>query len=786
MKIGIDVTFLFDQYAHRGIGTYAREVVSRMILSTEHEWVLFGFKDLKSNLKELENKGAKNISFVSLGKSRKSTIVNPLFFNLSFKHKVKKANLDIFFAPHFERGLPRNITKTAVMVHDAIPFLTNSYSQKNALTNFIKGIFYRRNLNIAKKVDLILTNSEFTKTELVKKVGFPQDKISVTPLAVSPEFKKENIHSDTRSLRRILVMYKITQPYILYYGGLEENKNSELLLQAFSKVTSKHPDLKLVIAGKEFKLGWDGKPKPTTSSAEKLLDLLSDLKLQHKVIFTGEIKQIHLPVVLHNASCFVSLSGYEGFGLSVLEAISSGVPVVASDKSSYPEVLGKGALLVDPKNTDLVADKIKQVLQDDGLRQRLVRAGQLQANTFSWEKTASLTTQNIENTVTKNPKLNITYVITKFYPEHGGAEVNCYEIAKRMVNKGHRVTVLTANNIKNSLPQSEIIEGIVVKRSRRFNNQYYLGFYPGMFRLLLFTKADLIHIHGFGFFWQDLFLIITKVFKRKTVFINTPHGPFMAHGNYSLFKILLKKSYITLQRIFLNRLYSYVIQVNPEQYKWLKSYGINTSKIKYLPNGINEYELNLIKTDKAVEDNSLKRRFVIAYTGRFEEYKGIQQVIKVLPKLTKIKSNIRFVVMGRGGDYLVNLQTLARNLGVEQYIVFIINPEDKARDEILAFAKVFVMPSRWEAFGISILEAMSKKCAVISTKTEGGKFLIKDKENGFLYDYDDQKALVKSFEVLLKDTRLLTKIQKTNYDVVSEYLWDKISDDYQDFILDLS
>jgi len=786
MKIGIDATFLFDQYAHRGIGTYAREVVSRMILNTEHEWVLFGFKDLKSNLKELENKGAKNISFVSLGKPRKSTITNPIFFNLTFKRKIKKANLDIFFAPHFERGLPRNITKTAVMVHDAIPFLTNSYSQKNALTNFIKGIFYRRNLNIAKKADLILTNSEFTKKELTKKVGFLQDKISVTPLAVNPEFKKENIHSDTRSLRRILVMYKITQPYILYYGGLEENKNIELLLQAFSKVTSKHPDLKLVIAGKEFKLGWDGKPKPNTVSAEKLLELVADLKLQHKVIFTGEIKQAHLPIVLHNAECFVNLSGYEGFGLSVLEAVSAGVPVVAANKSSYPEVLGKAAVLIDPKNTDLVADKIKQILQDSSLKQRLVKSGQLQASSFSWDKTSVSTIENLESTVTRNPKLNITYVIAKFYPEHGGAETNCYELARRMVEKGHSVTVLTANDAKNSLPKAETIEGIKIKRSRRLNNQYYLGFYPGLFRSLLSTKADLIHVHGFGFFWQDLFLIIAKIFKRKTTFINTPHGPFMAHGNYSLFKILLKKIYTTTQRIFLNRLYTYVIQVNPEQYKWLKAYGIKKSKIKYLPNGINDYELNPIKTDKALEDHNLKRRFVVAYTGRFEEYKGVQQVIKVLPKLAKIKPNIRFVVMGRGGGYLENLRTLAKNLEVAQYVVFIVNPDDKTRDEILASAKIFVMPSRWEAFGISILEAMSKKCAVVSTKTEGGNFLIKDKENGFLYDYDDQKALTKSMGILLKDTRLLTKIQKANHEAASQYLWDKISDDYQDFIFNLN
>lgn len=786
MKIGIDVTFLFDQYARRGIGTYAREVISRMVANGEHEWVLFGFRDQKSNLRELQVKAAKNIKFVSLGKPRKSTITNPLFFKTQFQPKLKKASLDMFFTPHFERGLPLNMTKTAVMVHDAIPFLTNSYSQKNGLANYIKGIFYRRNLNNAKKADLILTNSDFTKKELVKKVGFPAEKVVVTPLAVSPSFKKENIHSDTRSLRRVLMMYKITQPYILYYGGLEENKNIDLLLHSFAKVTTKHPDLKLVIAGKEFKLGWDGKPKPNTPSAMRLLELLGDLKLQHKVVFTGEIKQAHLPIILHNADCFVSLSGYEGFGLSVLEAITAGVPVVASNKSSYPEVLGKGAILVDPKDLDQVSDKIKQVLQDSSLQQRLIKAGQSQASNFSWDNTAALTLDSMENVFSRNPKLIITYVITRFYPEHGGAETNCYEIARRMVERGHNVTVLTANNSKNSLPKEEVIEGMVVKRSRRWNSQYYLGFYPGLLLSLLRQKSDMIHVHGFGFFWQDLFLIITKLLRRKTIFINTPHGPFMAHGNYSLLQILLKKFYTGTQRLFLNRLYSYVIQVNPEQYKWLKDYGIKKNKIHYLPNGINEEELNPVKTSKALDDNNLKRRFIIAYTGRFEEYKGIQEVIKTLPKLSKVKTNIRFVVMGRSGSYLENLRTLARNLEVEQYVVFLVNPDNTARDEILSAAKVFVMPSRWEAFGISILEAMSKKCAIVSTNTEGGKFLVKDKENGFLYDYANQKVLVKHMETLIKDSRLLTKTQKNNHEAAKLYLWDKITDDYQDFIFEIN
>ena len=159
--------------------------------------------------------------------------------------------------------------------------------------------------------------------------------------------------------------------------------------------------------------------------------------------------------------------------------------------------------------------------------------------------------------------------------------------------------------------------------------------------------------------------------------------------------------------------------------------------------------------------------------------------MKVLPKLVKMKPNIRFIIMGRGGSYLDNIRILSKNLGVEKFVHIIVNPDDKTRDLILTQAKIFVMPSRWEAFGISILEAMAKKCAIVSTDTEGGEFLIKNKENGFLYKYDDEKGLYKILENLIKDPKLLLKIQVNNQIKAKDYTWEEIADDYQKILLEL-
>jgi len=177
MTIGIDITFLKDQYSRRGIGTYGKQLIAKLLSNLDFNFVLFGFDDLESNLKLLGLRRQPNISYVNLGKSRPSNPLNPLFYNLSYKNKILKQNLDLFFAPHFERGLPVGKVKTAVMMHDVIPFVTGKYSSRSGIVNFLKGRFYKNNLKAARKADLILTNSDFSKRELISKGGFEEKRI---------------------------------------------------------------------------------------------------------------------------------------------------------------------------------------------------------------------------------------------------------------------------------------------------------------------------------------------------------------------------------------------------------------------------------------------------------------------------------------------------------------------------------------------------------------------------------------------------------------------------------
>ena len=782
MRIGIDVTFLHDQYANRGIGTYGKELISRLLLNRDHTWVLFGFANRKINFKLLNLKKPSNVEFISLGNARKSSPFNLLFFKMVQLNKITKAKLDLYFAPHFERGLPIGKVKVAVTVHDIIPLITEKYSEHRGLGNFLKGLFYKHNLNQAKKADLILTDSDFSKRELVNKAQFPERKVMRIYPGISERFKKSNIAEETRDIRRVLVMYNITKPYLLYYGGLEANKNIPVLLSAFKNITDRHPDMKLVLAGKEFKVGWDNKPVPLTKSAQDTIELIDELRLKHKVILTGQIETNHLPIVLSNAEVFIHLSIYEGFGFSPLEALSAGTPAVVARRSCYPEVLQDGVTFVDPKNIEQISQAIQTILQDEKYRQEIIHQGMKVSAGYSWNNAVASTIGEFSKLLSRVEPLHIGYVIPNFYPTQGGAENNCLELAQAMVRKGHCVTVLTANNHKNSLPAKEEFAGIKILRHKRWNNQYYLGFYPGLFKSLFSNKFDLIHVHGFGFIWHDFCLWWRKLLLAGTKYLNTPHGPFMAHTFYTVPQKILKKLYTFAQRLFLNGLYQKIIAVNPEQSNWITKYGIKKEKIIYLPNGIKEEYFVNITPKKSFEELGLSKKFMISSIGRYEKYKGMQDIISALPELIKTKKNLKLILMGNPGAQLEFLQQQVKDLQLDKYVEILVTPDDELKKEILFLSKIFIMASEWEAFGISTLEAMAMGNAVISTRTEGGEFLVKDSENGYLYEFGDVQELTNLVLKLMQDSKLLNTIKSNNIEKARSFLWEKIADNYHETI----
>ncbi|PIU55851.1 MAG: hypothetical protein COS88_03665 [Chloroflexi bacterium CG07_land_8_20_14_0_80_51_10] len=259
-----------------------------------------------------------------------------------------------------------------ITVHDlarcCFPFGRQSVSEK-VLLNLDKMYIKRANH--------IIAVSESTKSDLVNYLKIPENKISVIYNGV-----EHNVFKPYRVMPYHVRLHH--KPYILYVGSERRRKNLDQLFQAFAALKREFPDLMLV------KVGSPGRCKEFRSQT---LKALSRLGITEDVIFVGHISEKDLAYYYSSAALLCYPSLYEGFGLPPLEAMACGCPVVTSNTSSLPEVVGEAGIMVNPYDTRSLVQAIRQVLTDRELRDKMVRKGLEQSKKFTWEKTAELTLQ---------------------------------------------------------------------------------------------------------------------------------------------------------------------------------------------------------------------------------------------------------------------------------------------------------------------------------------------------------------------------------------------------------
>ncbi len=223
----------------------------------------------------------------------------------------------------------------------------------------------------------ILTISEFSKREIIDYFGIPPSKISVTYVGVDSDFRRREKDEITPVLSR----YSLDPgKYILSVGTIEPRKNLETLVQAFQRLPSSIRNrFPLVIVGMR---GW---------KESKFMRLLDPLISQGSVKLLGYVEQGDLPLIYSGARIFAFPSLYEGFGMPPLEALASGIPVVVSDRSALPEVVGDSALVVDALDPVVWTENIQRLLEDQALYHELAIAGPERARRFSWKGVAEAT-----------------------------------------------------------------------------------------------------------------------------------------------------------------------------------------------------------------------------------------------------------------------------------------------------------------------------------------------------------------------------------------------------------
>jgi glycosyltransferase involved in cell wall biosynthesis len=364
MRIAFDIRKLNDF----GIGAYIRNVIVNLAqLDRESNYFLVGREHDRAELSALPA----NFFFIA-DPTEESSYWN----NMVLPYSLKKKGVELLHTPHYRS--PRFLScKSIITIHDCVHILFPNYASSKAAYNRAKLATKRA----IRKSSHILTVSEATRRDLIRLFAVPEEKISVVYNAID---ERAVLADNQEEQKRVLERYQIQDPFLLYAGNIKPHKNIARTIEAFSvlktelKENPSWKNLKLVIIGDEL------------SKHQILRRTVIRSGVQHDVRFFGFVPYETLKVFYKSAQIFVFPSLYEGFGLAPLEAMANGTPVLTSNVSSLPEVLGEAALLVNPENVFEISKGLKHLLFDANLRSELVAKGLEQSRKYSWKKSAEL------------------------------------------------------------------------------------------------------------------------------------------------------------------------------------------------------------------------------------------------------------------------------------------------------------------------------------------------------------------------------------------------------------
>ncbi len=375
MKIGIDASLVVGEKA--GVGFYTACLLEALAaLDQVNDYVLYPFfyHVFDPRFKELKPP-ASNFSVRFSRLPEKWT--RYLWFRSGIPRHWLLGPADVLHSTTY--CCPRRHTGKLVMTIYDISFI--HYPEHHTEANRVHCL--KGTLDGASMADRIIAISEHTKRDLIEYLNIPEDRVVVTPLAARKEFKPR---PPEEARAYAMDRWGLNSPYLLSVGTLEPRKNIRRLIGAFCSLPRDIRDnYQLVIAGGK---GW---------LSSDIYRTVTDMGMESRIQFLGYVPEPDLPWLYCGATCFIYPSLYEGFGLPPLEAMAAGIPVIASNTSSMPEVLGNAGILVDPGSEEDIGSSVIKVLSNSDLRREMSNKGISRSALFSWEKTAAQTLKVYES-----------------------------------------------------------------------------------------------------------------------------------------------------------------------------------------------------------------------------------------------------------------------------------------------------------------------------------------------------------------------------------------------------
>jgi len=367
VRIAIDIRRITEF----GVGTYTRNALRTLArLDHENEYFLIGIPDNLGPRGKIGDIGPLPPNFITVPGQPNELSLNSY---LELHRVLKKNRCDLLHVPHLfwkPQGIP---CPYVVTVHDLLDHLYRVNSQ-SSLKRTLHFQFTRR---VLQKAARIFAVSNFSKADTVRLFGVKPEKIEVIYNAIDDRFRQGHATDSERQF--IAERYQVNCPFLLYAGRISPHKNVVRIIEAFAALKGelskegKFPDLKLIVIGDEV------------SKHPDLRRACVKGGVQNDVRFLGFVPIDVLRIFYDQAKIFVFPSLYEGFGLPPLEAMAHATPVVTSNTSSVPEVVGNAAVMVNPENVFEIMRALHRVLLDQALREKLKTRGLEQAAKFSWD-----------------------------------------------------------------------------------------------------------------------------------------------------------------------------------------------------------------------------------------------------------------------------------------------------------------------------------------------------------------------------------------------------------------
>lgn len=370
MHVAINAAFW--NRPNTGSGQYTRQLVYHLNRLVSDLTITLVYPQVAGEPEPSEVPPSVNVKLVPV---RPGNVGKVWFEQRLFPRACRQVGATLAHVPYWGGPLQSPVP-LVVTVHDLTTLLVPEYRRpfRNRLYNALVSAS-------ARGASRIITDSEASKQDIITHLHIPADKIERIYLAAGAQFSRQD-----SGLMEMAVLRKYDLPdfYVLYLGGYELHKNVTTLLLAWTYVgQALGEDYPLVLAGR--------KPAQASDSYPDYDEYIKQLGIEEYVRWIGYVAEEDKPVLYRNAETFVFPSRQEGFGLGVLEAMASGTPVVTTNVSSLPEVVGEAGFAVDPDDARGMAGAIISTIIQDNLRAELRQKGEKQAAAFSWEKTATET-----------------------------------------------------------------------------------------------------------------------------------------------------------------------------------------------------------------------------------------------------------------------------------------------------------------------------------------------------------------------------------------------------------